>query len=68
MGMKLNFYTEYVFYNPKTDRLIITIFSHNGTALWSAEKPKGVWVEAKVNLNFTGKHGYVLLGDLYDTN
>jgi hypothetical protein len=60
--MKLEYFVEYIFYNPKTDRLITAIFARKGAAFLSEEKPDGVWLDISGNMEFHGKYGYELIG------
>jgi hypothetical protein len=64
--MELERFVEYIFYNPKTDRLLTAIFSNKGAAIVSKEKPEGVWVDSitPLSLVFNGEYDYVLIGGL----
>jgi hypothetical protein len=75
--MTLQPWTEYAFYNPKTDRIIVAIFSDWGDAAMWAKDDNGIMVKGDIYnpvqhwipsreapLDFTGKYGYILLGEV----
>lgn len=74
--MILQPWTEYAFYSTKTDRIIVAIFSDWGDAAMWANDDEGTmvrcdtsktikhWIPSNKQLDFTGKYGYILLGEV----
>jgi hypothetical protein len=63
--MHLKSFVAYVFYNPRTDRIFTAEFGFMEALFRSEDRPYGVLLRhTGVTGEFTGKYGYVLLGEL----